>query len=143
MKSRPLQTVIAAVLLVGSVIVFSADAALAQQTLTLKANIPFGFYAGEKLMPAGEYRVEPIAPSVVRLTHANSFATVSFFVLRAPDSKDPSPRLVFKAYGDERYLSELWWGQGRNGLINVPSPRERELAEASSKVRVSLTSAGR
>lgn len=141
MKSKQINAAVAAALLLGSVIVFSGNAALAQQTLTLKANIPFEFYAGEKRMPAGNYRVEPLSPGAIRLTNADSFASVIFFTLRAPESKDSSPRIVFKAYGDEKYLSELWWGQ--NGSTTVPSPKERELALAHSKIRVSLSAAGR
>ncbi|HEY2380957.1 MAG TPA: hypothetical protein VGK48_07210 [Terriglobia bacterium] len=142
MKSKQIKAAITAALLLGTVIVFSSNTALAQQTLTLRANIPFDFYAGQKLMPAGAYRVQTIGPNVIRLTHVDSFTTVAFLVLGAPDSKDASPRIVFKAYGGgDKYLSELWWGQ--KGSIELPSPRERELALASSQIRVSLSAAGR
>lgn len=141
MKSRGIRTAIAAVLLIGSVIVFSGNAAWAQHSEALKANIPFGFYAGDKLMPPGPYRVETISHDVIRLTQADTFESVVFFVVSAKEAKDSSPRIVFHGYGAEKYLSELWWGQ--KGSIQLPSARERELQIAYSLTRVPLSAAGR
>lgn len=140
MRERRIQTAVAAVLLIGSAIVFSGNTAWAEHT-DLKANIPFGFYAGEKQMPPGQYRVEAISRDAVRLTQTDTFASVVFFVVGARESKDSSPRIVFHAYGGEKYLSELWWGQ--KGSIQLPTARERELSIAAHQIRVPLSAAGR
>ena len=143
MNSKAIQGAIAGTLFAGSLIALSAHGAFAQQSQTLKAIIPFEFYAGDKLMPPGEYRVQPISADVVRLTHTDSFANALFFVVGGPkETKDVSPRIIFHVYGDEKYLSELWWGQ--KGSIELPSARERELSSiAHSQIGVSLSATGR
>lgn len=142
MKSKGIQGAIAGILLAGSLIAVSPHLAFAQHSETLKAIIPFQFYAGDKLMPPGEYRVQPLGNDVVRLTNTDSSANVAFFVIGAPrESKDVSSRIIFHVYGDEKYLSELWWGQ--KGSIELPSARERELSIAHSQIVVALSAAGR
>ena len=142
MKSKGIQGAIAGILLAGSLIALSAHGAFAQQSQTLKAIIPFEFYAGNKLMPAGEYRVQTLREDIVRLTHTDSSANALFFVVGGPNKpKDVSPRITFHVYGDEKYLSELWWGQ--KGSIELPSPRERELSIAHSLIGVPLSVARR
>ena len=143
MKVRRIQTAVAAVLLAGTVVLFSGNTARAQQTEALKANIPFGFYAGDKQLPPGQYEVLPVGSNAVRLTRAGTYESVVFFVIGAKNSKDSSSRIIFHAFGNEKYLSELWWGQ--KGSIELPSARERELeiAAAHSDIRVALSAARR
>lgn len=141
MKSKGIQGAVAGILLAGSLIALSAHGAFAQQSQPLKATIPFQFYAGNKLMPAGEYRVS-LSDNVVRLARTDSVGNVFFFVVGAPrETKDVSPRIIFHVYGDQKYLSELWWGE--NGSIELPSAGERELSIAHSQIGVSLSAAGR
>jgi hypothetical protein len=142
MKAKRIQGAIAGIVLAGSLIALSAHGAFAHGSQTLKAKIPFAFYAGGKLMPAGEYRVKSLMEDIVLLTRTDSSANVLFFVVGAgKETKNVSPRIIFHAYGDEKYLSELWWGQ--EGSIEPPSAKERELSIAHSQIGVSLSALGR
>ncbi len=91
-----------------------SGAAVAQDiTHTVRANIPFDFYAGGKLMPAGEYTVsisreQQVATLGQRDTGHSSF--LSGFV--DDDSRNPSNVLVFQLAGDTYALSELKGPEG-------------------------------
>jgi hypothetical protein len=137
MKSRRSQMAVAAALLLGTLIAFSVQPAVAQQSLRLKANIPFEFYAGDKLMPAGAYRVEYVGSQIVRLSNSQTYEGITFFTVGAsnPGSKSDDSKLVFKVYGHEKFLSEMWWG--KQGSTALPSAREHEL-EAASQTPVRL-----
>lgn len=138
MKSKRSQMAVAAALLLGTLITFSGQPAVAQQSLQLKANIPFEFYAGEKLMPAGAYRVEHLGSRIVRLSNSQTYEVSTFFTVAAsnPGGNSDDTKLVFKVYGDEMFLSEMWWGN--QGSTTLPSAREREL-DAANQTPVRLT----
>jgi len=86
-----------------------AGAAVAQTyTHTLRANIPFEFYAGDKLMPAGEYTVGINMNS--RMVSIGDRATGgSAMILGLPDENWREDRtvLIFKLAGDVYALREL------------------------------------
>jgi hypothetical protein len=129
---------VAAALLLGTLTAFSGQPAVAQQSLLLKANIPFEFYAGEKLMPAGLYRVEHVGPQIVRLSNSQTYEGITFFTVGASKhgGNYDGAKLVFKVYRDEKFLSEMWWGN--QGSTTLPSAREHEL-QAANHIPVRLT----
>ena len=79
--------------------------------VSIRANIPFEFSIGDKLLPAGEYRIQQVNPSsdvaMLQLANANGEARVLVRVqsMRARDTN--RTELVFNRYGSSYFLSTL------------------------------------
>ena len=79
--------------------------------VSIRANIPFEFSVGDKLLPAGEYRIQQVNPSsdvaMLQLANANGEARVLVRVqsMRARDTN--RTELVFNRYGSSYFLSTL------------------------------------
>ncbi len=138
MNSKRSRLTIGAALFAGTLLVISVTPAQAQ-TGILRVNIPFGFYAGEQQMPAGEYIVEMIANGAVKVANLDTHAAAAFLTFRVTNNnRAGSAKLVFNRYGDEHFLSEMWWTGQRDGLKQVTSKRELELAAVSTPVRIAV-----
>ena len=79
--------------------------------VSIRANIPFEFSVGDKLLPAGEYRIQQVNPSsdvvMLQIANANGEARVMVRVqsMRARDTN--RTELVFNRYGSSYFLSTL------------------------------------
>jgi hypothetical protein len=75
----------------------------------LRVSVPFAFYAGTKLLPAGNYLFEmPHAGSdimTVRTENGSVFCLVAR--LRRTDAADELPRAVFHGYGQTHFLEMI------------------------------------
>ena len=94
------------------VIVFGMLASLAFAGENMRINVPFAFYMGDQLFPAGEYRFD--------MNHGN-YATGSFVNVWAPKGADNSllmtaagtdknsiaNQLAFNKYGQKFFLSTV------------------------------------
>src|SRR5215831_16849717 len=72
-----------------------ASAQIGQQAV--KARIPFDFTAGNKALPAGQYRVAAISD----LAMVNSHAVQA-------NAAPTSTKLIFRRYGDQYFLYQVW-----------------------------------
>jgi hypothetical protein len=97
----------------------------------MSVNVPFAFQAGDKVMPAGEYRVGRVSlvlQAVQRI--AQSDGDASIMVMTTPvvrTGKAVSPRLVFHRYGSSYFLTEIWTGETQGRQLSK-SHGEKELA---------------
>jgi hypothetical protein len=122
MKSLTTKLMIAAAALVA------ASAASAQ---VLKADIPFAFQAGGKVLEAGTYRLDLHGPSgmlLIENTHHGAAA-----VMAMPTShiqgNDESAKLVFQCTHGSCTLVQAWAGYNASGLqFNAPKVDRREQA---------------
>ena len=92
-------------------------AASAQTRNRIEATIRFDFVAGEKMMKAGDYSVTRISQNTVMLRSADRKNSA---IVLAPVSLhqrgDGSPeRLVFKRFGSEYLLAEVWTDRDSDG----------------------------
>ena len=117
-----------------------AGLAQAQSPLRLRATIPFAFYAGETLMPAGQYQVERAANGVMRIVcqEARKSVLVNTFGVSQRFREEAHARLVFNKYGEAYLLSEMWWQDQQEGRKTFTSPIERELAQNGTPVRTTV-----
>jgi len=104
-------------------------------------NVPFAFQAGDKMMPAGEYRIRRAisADETIQLI-GQSDGVASAVVTTLPlerNGKAVSPRLVFRRYGNDYFLTEIWNG-GTQGRHLYQSSREKELAYTLRSEQVAL-----
>jgi hypothetical protein len=108
-----------------------------------QAKVPFAFQVGDTTMPAGEYQIQRALPSskqVQQIHRADS--AVSAFVLTIPTestNKDAGPRLIFRCYSKECFLSEIWTGHGDGRKLMV-SRREKEVSRASAENELAVVS---
>ena len=120
--------VLLAVLALTAVVVVVPASA---QSATLKANIPFEFYAGSRLMPAGDYTLDGSwSSSVVLLRGADSNAA-GYVSARAsqtaPGVLRDEAKLIFNHVGGQYFLRQIVDGN-RSTIRDVPmSSTEREL----------------
>jgi hypothetical protein len=107
--------------------------ASAQSILTTrKVSIDFDFYAGKKLMPAGDYEFKLTgnnqAQGLVQVRNVNTGAVMILPSLGNRNTKIVRPgSIVFNKYGDQYYLSRLHLGDADNVQEIIKGKTERKL----------------
>ena len=121
----------------GLGLLLAVSAAQAQEP-RVKANIPFDFVVGDRVMPAGEYQVDKIDESghaIAILSEdrkANALVVTSACATSGPSK---SSKLVFHAISGRYFLSQVWTEGYSQGRQLRESKAEIELAKngAASK----------
>jgi hypothetical protein len=111
------------------------------QSRPLRADIPFEFYVGEKLLPAGTYVLRPTAQGdAIRIS--NEKGNESVFVmatLHRPNHAVDLNRVTFNRYGNTSFLSSIYWIGYPNGRQLATSKIERQLAQnGSTRIPVAI-----
>ncbi len=102
--------------ILGALCIVAMTTFMAAQTTLLHADIPFQFYVGEKVMPAGHYTVVEVNQSalILRLEDTNiSRAFVTYPAQR--DEKSAKPVMTFRRIGDVHFLRQIWKDYGTSG----------------------------
>ncbi len=113
----------------------TAGSALAQSQ-TLQADIPFEFHAGEAVMPAGHYTIQPQAmPNVLvlRCYERNASAMIVTDGIKANKAPDKGS-LVFNRHGEAYFLSTVWTPGYSDGRSLRKTPKESEYQNAGVPV---------
>jgi hypothetical protein len=99
---------------------------LSAQNQREKANVPFAFQTSERSLAAGEYTVqETSSASVLKLSDSQGRAI--FVASYLTDNGAPvNPRLIFRVYGKEYMLSQVWMDDG-SGYSVAQSAAEKKL----------------
>ena len=100
-----------------------------QTSKTLKANVKFDFQIGDRIYPAGEYRIESISQSdnVLRIRNVADGNKTEIILANQPNTaKRNTPRLVFLKDGERHFLTEIFLASGEWGYSTTPSRRQRE-----------------
>ncbi|MEK7753941.1 MAG: hypothetical protein AAB654_18605 [Acidobacteriota bacterium] len=116
---------------------------LAAQSHKLKADIPFEFTAGGKVMPAGEYeigfRADLSGVTQFYATEAHESVVLLGHGVGGGNSQAES-RLTFNKYGNQYFLAAVWAQGLSSGFGFQKSRTERELARtASASARQTIT----
>lgn len=129
MNAHTLRNVAAAAALVT---LFALNAQAQSASRPQAAHIPFEFNAGGQTLPAGEYRVVRVNPQsdrtvlALRGTDGGPEVMLITNVVEAGDTRGAA-RLVFKRYGDQYFLAQVWDAAESTGLELPASPAERRL----------------
>ena len=106
------------VVLTVTVLVVLAAMSVYAQTFTIRANVPFDFLVGSKVMPAGEYAFDTLlGRGIGRLSSADLQLSVAvlFQPTMLPVGSDKgSASLIFHRYDKTYFLSEV-----RNGFVSA------------------------
>jgi hypothetical protein len=114
---------------VGVAILFTAAAASGQISQKVRATVPFSFMAGDKVSPAGNYRVE-IDRGRAILTLSSDKFTIFMLTTSSYQPGDNRNYLRFNRYGDKWFLQAVSF----NGTAQITpmSKREKEMLASKS-----------
>ena len=115
-----------------------APAASAQNGKTFNMVVPFEFYAGTLLMPAGEYTVEQTPVSRATHIYDRKGHIASILPILGTSKAIGNNRMVFNRYGTMSFLSEIRWANSETGYKVQESKFERETRLGNSPVRVAV-----
>jgi hypothetical protein len=139
-KENPMKTKIFAVAATLLLSVVATSVCYAQQT-ALAVNIPFAFQAGNRTLPAGEYRVESVllgAGQWQRLRQVDGDAVMIMWTISVETQNgNPNPKLVFNHYGQTYFLSQIWTGEPQGHQL-FKSDREKEMALGERETEIAL-----
>lgn len=113
------------------------------QSINVLANVPFSFSIDKSTLPAGEYQIRAVDGSGGHvLAIQNREANMGRMFLTNYVSRPASPassqtaKLVFKRYGDEYFLSQIWTVDNDTGRELPTSAHEKELARGLTGTKV-------
>jgi hypothetical protein len=123
---------LAAMVLAGAVLmILNIPAPAMAQSTALSVTIPFDFHAGGSTLPAGKYIVDRVGEAI-RISDSNGHAAFVIATAVPNPAANLDNQLVFNAYGDERYLSEVRWMGYSAGRGLAKTTKEIELAKVFS-----------
>jgi hypothetical protein len=101
------------------------------------ATIPFSFYVAGKTLPAGQYQIARSTQNsaeglVLRGADGRGGVFVMTSGIRSNDIQGQS-KLVFRRYGDQFFLGEVWTSGRDTGRELVRSRKERQVAQEIAK----------
>jgi hypothetical protein len=119
-------------------LVLAVGSAMAQSSVSLRADIPFEFTVGKATMPAGEYSVRSLAqPYVVAIAAVDHSAQAALITQGAEAvTATEQAKLVFRKYGDRYFLAEIWSLGTRMGHRLPVTGTERELTKRAANYQV-------
>jgi len=108
----------------------------------MTVSVPFGFIAGDKSLPAGDYSVQvnPERGSVV-LHQEGQSPLILLTNQRESTNTPPRGKLVFKRYGANFFLSEVWNQDNATGQALTPSAAEKEMAHKKQPEQILVVQA--
>jgi len=105
----------------------------------VSAKIPFDFMVGGKEFKAGNYSVKRLNDNnpdvILTLRNVNSGAVANFNINNITDKGESRARLVFRRYGNQYFLAQIFDGRSGFGSELIKSKAERE----ASKKRDTIT----
>lgn len=89
-----------------ALISFVTIGSISAQERAVKANVPFDFTVGNKLVPAGTYTISSDSPNTILIQNGERHVAI-FSSAYADDKPSNTGKLVFHKYGDQYFLSEV------------------------------------
>ena len=114
-----------------------ATNASAQTAKTLRANVKFDFQIGDRIYPAGEYRIDSISSdNVLQIRSVGDASRTQFvFANHSNVGKGQPAKLVFQKYGGRYFLSQIFL-DSEWGYSITPLRRQRDSEKnLASRVR--------
>ena len=136
MKKQILKTFTAAAVFAALALFAAAGEARAQSPVNIRVNVPFDFYVGDRLLPAGEYKVRRVVEGVSNtlvVAGRGERAARQTSVVESRREADAT-RLVFHRYGEQHFLVRIWTVGEREGREFHQSKRERAIKAEGAQV---------
>ena len=103
-----------------------AGTSLAQSN-GVRANVPFAFTVGDKLLPAGIYTIKSESPQVIMINNHDQAATALSLVNQDSKKSPNGGRLVFHRYAGQYFLSEILC-DAANMHVEIPASKREKTA---------------
>lgn len=105
------------------------------QSTGVRANVPFDFTVGNKLLPAGTYTIKEQSDHVILITnHDKPIAAIS--LVNGDSNRSPNGgKLKFHRYGSQYFLSEILCEQANMNLQVPTSKTEKKTALQEANLR--------
>ena len=136
-KTRFFETVTVFAIAVLGLIALVTPAS-AQNGKTFNFVVPFEFYAGTALMPAGVYTITQSSFSRATQIYDRNGHVTSILPIVGTANTIGNNRMVFNRYGTMNFLSEIQWANSETGYKVRESKLERETRLGTSPVRVAV-----
>ncbi len=133
---------------VGFLLLVTCASASAQTEPGIRSvRIPFPFTVGEKRLPAGEYRVARVRGDselawLIRRRDGRGAAMALTSLVKGGERREEA-RLVFRRYGAESFLAQIWTGGDNEGRELGVQRRESEVASRGAGLRLEEVAARR
>jgi hypothetical protein len=117
-------------LLVTVTFVTAVASANGQSRNPARANIPFDFAVGDKVLPAGEYQVSTMTDGREVIMVRSREGKDSAIRLTYTANKSVAPEkgtLVFRRYANHYFLAEIWTAGEQTGRRLLKSKHERAI----------------
>jgi hypothetical protein len=105
----------------------------AQSGRKVEVNVPFDFSLGNKTLPAGAYSIREYSQNSILIASADGKTHVLAMTLGTPQSDVTesalSARLIFRQYGNQYFLAQIWMTTGSDGRELNQSDAERRAAK--------------
>ena len=103
------------------------------QSPHLSGVVPFDFYIGEQLFPAGEYVIAPQGnANAIRVYDKRGNSAFVMTMSLTQNRSINMNRLVFRRYGTTSFLTGIYWQGYPAGRDLVASRTERQLVQNNS-----------
>lgn len=114
-----------------------AASAQAQTALNFKTfAVPFSFKVGNKVLPAGEYKITA-ENQIIRVQKTDGKANaVSLTQRTRGTNNDDDAKLTFRRYGDQYYLSQVWLPDSLGRELKRPRREITDVAQNFSVVEI-------
>jgi len=110
-----------------------------QTSYPLQAKIPFDFQVGNNMLPAGDYRIEPMNSFLLVRNTENNAHEAAILVRSCRTLKEmENSKLIFHRYGSSYFLSKVWVAGESDGAEVPTSSREKEIANSGAATEVAL-----
>jgi len=109
---------------------------MTQAQVRSNAQVGFDFSLDQKEMPAGAYEISSLSNSVLAVRNLDTrearLVIEPMHVQASQAAGIPHAKLVFRKYGDQYFLAQVWNGQSNIGIAFPECKREKELQSASN-----------
>lgn len=133
MKATILRFTVIAALALAFVASAQAQTALKFKTFA----VPFSFKVGDKVLPAGEYRITA-ENQIIRVQQINGKENAVSLTQRTRGANHnlSGAKLTFRRYGDQYYLSQVWLPDSLGRELKKPRREVTDVAQIVGVVEI-------
>jgi|ERR1700761_4709302 hypothetical protein len=105
------------------------------QSKVVRANVPFDFTVGDKLLPAGTYTIKETSDHLIMIRNHDKPIAVLSLVNGDSHNSPNGGKLMFHRYGSQYFLSEILCDQANMNLQVPQSKTEKKTALQEANLR--------
>ena len=120
--------------MLGLFLMLAVGSVQAQSGGKLEVTVPFDFQIGGEVLPAGAYSIKRLTQNSMVIESADGQQRV---IAQTPGAVEKSgtaarERVVFRQYGEQYFLAQVWMVRDGAGRGLIKSDAERQAARAQS-----------